>query len=91
MVGSYRGVLVGYRTYDKDGKTKHVYDVFCSGRHKDPQTGLYTEPCEMVVIIEDNQVLKELKYGLPVTFSGEPINGKNGMFVRYSGIEALEN
>lgn len=83
MIGKYNGTLVGFRTYDKavdkdGGKenekvsvTNYVYDVFCTGGRKDNDTGLYKDKCEVVSIVENEQVLPNLKYGLAVEFYGE--------------------
>ena len=52
------GKLIGYRTYTSKEVEKHVYSIL-AGTH-DPKTGLY-DKCELLTVIEDTQVLKDLK------------------------------
>lgn len=106
MVGKFEGILVGYKSYaakqkDKDGNAvesdisvvKHVYSVFCGGR-KDKETGLFIDDCKVVAIIEDEQVLPNLEYGLAVEFYGETRTsrekgGKTSEYLAYSDIRAV--
>ncbi|GHV02580.1 hypothetical protein FACS1894211_14240 [Clostridia bacterium] len=80
-----QGKLIAYRTYTKDGKAKHVYNVL--NGNTDPKTGLFGE-CEYITIIQDAQTLKELKPQevafevMARTFSGQTRNV-------YSNIRAL--
>lgn len=53
-----KGLLIGYKTYIKDNKTKHVYHVL--NGNKDNTSGLYSD-CEFITIIQDEQTLKVLK------------------------------
>lgn len=87
MVGKYQGQLIGHSTYDKDGKTVHVYEVFCGGK-QDKATGLYTSECTLVRI-RDEQEFKGMKAGLQVEFYGETKQGKNGQYMVYSDIAAV--
>ena len=105
MVGKYQGMLVGYRTYDKKikddkgeaalSKTQHVYDVFCKGIRTDKTTGLCMDECKVISVIEDDQVLKQMQYAMPVEFYGEANEfmskgGERKTSIRYFGIEAVE-
>lgn len=87
MVGKYDGKLIGYRTYDKDGKKKHIYDVFCEGVEKDNATGLYKDECKVVSVVEDTEAITAPKANMPVKFYGEETRSKNGTFIRYHGIQ----
>lgn len=53
-----KGKLIGYKSYEKDGVKKHVYSVL--NGDLDSETGLFTK-LECITIIEDTQVLQELK------------------------------
>ena len=88
MVGKYQGRLIGYSTYEKDGKVTHVYEVFCGGK-KDSKTGLYTTECS-VVRIRDEAELPNMKADMPVEFYGESKHGKNGDYITYSEITAVK-
>ena len=88
MVGKYQGTLIGHSTYEKDGKTTHVYEVFCGGK-KDDKTGLYTSECSIVRIRDENE-LAGMTAGLEVEFYGETRHGKNGDYVSYSDIQAVK-
>lgn len=88
MVGKYQGLLLGLRTYTKDGKTYHVYDVFCAGK-KDSETGLYSTECNIVSIREESPVIDKPKANMQVEFYGETKQGKTGIYVVYSNIEAV--
>ncbi len=87
MVGKYQGKLIGHSTYEKDGKSVHVYEVFCGGK-KDKDTGLYTTECSIVRVRDDNE-LKGIKADMPVEFYGETKHGKNGDYIVYSDISAV--
>lgn len=87
MVGKYQGTLIGYSKYDKDGKTTHVYEVFCGGK-KNKDTGLYETECSIIRVREETE-LKGIKANMPVEFYGETKHGKNGDYMVYSGIEAV--
>lgn len=87
MVGKYNGILIGHSTYDKDGKTTHVYEVFCGGK-KDKDTGLYTTECS-IVRIRDEAELPNMAANMPVEFYGETKHGKNGDYMVYSDIAAV--
>lgn len=105
MIGKFTGILVGYKEYiatkkDKDGKSadvgvmRHVYSVFCGGK-KDKDTGLFVDECKVVSVIEDEQVLPHLEYGLAVEFYGETRvsrdkDGKTSEYLTYSDISAVE-
>lgn len=102
MVGKFEGILVGYKTYDKavdKSGTKlsvehHVYSVFCEGCKKDAKTGLFKDDCKVVSIVEEEQVLKNLQYGMRVEFYGEAMSfkGKDGTeksYMQFSGITAV--
>lgn len=90
MVGLYEGKLIGYRTYDKDGKKKHIYDVFCEGVEKDAATGLYKDECKVVSVVEDTEAIVVPKANMPVKFYGEETRSKNGTFLRYHGIQSAK-
>ncbi len=104
MVGKFNGILVGYRTYDKavkndKGETvgsepKHVYDVFCKGVKTDKTTGLCSDECKVISVIEDEQVLEKMQYAMPVEFYGETkeFRDKNGVrtSMQYSCISAVD-
>lgn len=64
MIYIGKGFLIGFKTYEKDGITKYVYNVL--NGTKDSENGLYTE-CEYITIIQEEQTLKEIK-PQPVTF-----------------------
>lgn len=87
MVGKYQGQLIGHSTYEKDGKTMHVYEVFCGGK-KDKDTGLYTTECTLVRI-RDEVELKGIAFGMEVEFYGETKQSKNGQYMVYSDISAV--
>lgn len=87
MVGKYQGTLIGYSTYEKDGKTTHVYEVFCGGK-KDEKTGLYTSECSIVRIREEYK-LDGMVAGMEVEFYGETKHGKNGDYILYSDISEV--
>jgi|GEM_PF-6394723 hypothetical protein len=53
-----QGNLIAYRTYTKEGKQKHVFNVL--NGNLDKKTGLYSD-CEYITIIQDEQPLKDLK------------------------------
>ncbi|NCA92646.1 hypothetical protein EOM82_05265 [bacterium] len=53
-----KGNLIGYKTYTKDGKQKHIYNVL--NGNKDSKTGLYSE-CEYITIVQDEQTLIDIK------------------------------
>lgn len=101
MVGQFKGTLVGYRSYDKavtndDGTTRsekrHIYNVFCVGVKRDPQTKLFMDECKIVTVVEEAQVLKTLEYGAHVTFYGETAKDKKGNdYMRFSGIDSDAN
>lgn len=86
MIGKYNGELVGLRTYDKDGKTQYVYQVFCTGAKKNNATGLYEDGCSIANVIEEHEAIKNPVYGMQVDFYGEMVNGKNGSFMRFTDI-----
>ncbi len=104
MVGKFSGILVGYRKYDKASKDesgkiivseqKHVYDVFCTGVKKDKATGLFTDECKVVSVTDTEQVIKNMKYGIPVEFYGEAKtfkdkSGNEKSYMVYSDISAV--
>lgn len=104
MVGKFSGILVGYKKYDKSNKDesgkiivseqKHVYSVFCTGVKKDKVTGLFEDECKVVLITEDEQAIKDMKYGMPVEFYGEAKtfkdkSGNEKSYMVYSGISAV--
>ena len=88
MVGSFKGTLIGYDEYTKDGKTTYSYMVLVLGK-EDPETKLYGS-CDVVTVREDKDVLPKAakKYGQAVTFEGELVNSKVGAFMRYINISA---
>jgi hypothetical protein len=81
-----QGKLIAYRTYVKDGTTKHIYNVL--NGNTDPKTGLYGE-CEFITIYQTEQTLRELKpqnVGFEIearTFAGKPS-------LKYTNIRGLE-
>ena len=85
VAGKFEGMLIGYDEYTKDGKTTSQYYVLITQK-QDEKTGLYSA-CELVVIREQAQVLKQPKYGQAVQFYGEFVKTANGAFMAYSGIE----
>jgi len=87
MVGKYTGKLIGYSSYEKDGKTTHVYEVFCEGK-KNKDTGLYETECS-IVRVRDENALKDMKANMLVEFYGETRHGKNGDYLSCSGISAV--
>lgn len=87
MIGKYQGTLIGHSTYDKDGKTTHVYEVFCGGK-KDKDSGLYTTECS-IVRIRDEHELPNMAANMQVEFYGETKQGKNGQYMVYSDISAV--
>lgn len=87
MIGKYQGTLIGHSTYDKDGKTTHVYEVFCGGK-KDKDSGLYTTECS-IVRIRDEHELPNMTANMQVEFYGETKQGKNGQYMVYSDIAAV--
>lgn len=87
MIGKYQGALIGHSTYDKDGKTMHVYEVFCGGK-MDKESGLYTTECS-IVRIRDEYLLDGMKANMQVEFYGETKQGKNGQYMVYSDIAAV--
>ena len=90
MVGLYEGKLIGYRTYDKDGKKKHIYDVLCEGVEKDKDTGLFKDECKVVSVVDEADVITAPKANMLVKFYGEETRSKNGTFIRYHGIDAVK-
>lgn len=88
MIGKYQGNLIGHSTYDKDGKTVHMYEVFCGGK-KDKTTGLYTTDCSIVKIKSDEEI-KNAKANMLVEFYGEMKQGKNGQYMVYSDISEVK-
>lgn len=90
MTGKYNGNLIGYRTYAKDGKNYHMYDVFCEGQ-KDTATGLYSTECTIVTIREEHEAITPLVFNMPVEFYGETKQSKNGTYIAYSGIKGVKN
>lgn len=88
MIGKYQGTLIGHSTYDKDGKTYHVYEVFCGGK-KDKDSGLYMTECS-IVRIRDEAELPKMQANMQVEFYGETKQGKNGQYMVYSDISAVE-
>ena len=87
MVGKYQGALIGHSTYDKDGKTMHVYQVFCGGK-KDKDSGLYTSECQVIRIIDETE-LSGMAANMQVDFYGETAHGKKGDYIKYSDISAV--
>lgn len=84
MKGQYKGQLIGYQNYQKDGKTVHIYEIFIPG-NKDQSTGFYTTECSIVRIFSD-VLISPLKANMSVDFSGELKNGVNGQYMKYSDI-----
>ena len=86
----FDGVLIGYESYTKEGKTTHIYYALVTQK-QDPQTKLYTA-CELVTVREDEAHAlpqADLKYGQKVSFDGEFVKMKNGAFMSYSNIEVV--
>lgn len=88
IAGKYEGKLIGYNFYAKEGKEYHTYCVLMT-QCKDEKTGLYAD-CEIARVSEEKAVIENAKAGMNVTFYGENIKTKDGMFVRYRGIEAAK-
>lgn len=88
IASKYDGKLIGYRMYVKDDKEFHTYYVLMAQK-RDEATGLYEE-CDIARVNEDKAVIPNAKNGMAVTFYGENIKGKDGVFVRYHGIEVVK-
>lgn len=86
--GEYTGSLIGLDSYTKENKTTITYSVLVAQR-PDPKTGLYTA-CEICNVRESEEVIKEPKKDMKVHFYGELSGGKEGKFMRYSGIEVIK-
>lgn len=82
------GVLVGYSSYDKDGKSSHTYAVLIQEK-KDKETGLF-KSCALAEVREESAVLPNPRYGQKVSLWGEVVTTSKGAFMNYSGIEAVE-
>ena len=88
VISKFEGILIGKEEYTKEGKTTYTYYVLITQK-KDEKTGLYGA-CELAVIKERENPLKEPKHGQKVVFDGEFIKTKTGGFFSYSGIEVVK-
>lgn len=86
VASEFRGILIGYDSYTKDGKTTHTYYALITQK-QDKETGLF-KGCELCQIRETEQAIKAPKHGMPVKFLGEFHQYGKGGDMRYSCIEA---